>query len=1703
MATSGQNLTVGAGFLTDAYGKHVVGGTLVESRVDTDSAGEKRVHVHVLLGRGEWNALNQLTYAGTIIDPSNYTFYPGNMSPAQDSRFPNSLRHGRVARYTATLPKGISEDFNPSSLKAICECKKVTLYNNDGSVENASFFSLSPANHFVDLIKQNCLALGLALNDHVDWPAYHAARTYYNTTIPQPDYGKVPKNFTTSILGSGGSLAAGTYAFSVQAAGADPDTDYSLRAGEITVPVTGAEAVRLSWDAVAGAVQYRVWVRNTSGTYNFVDTSSTTIDIASLGSSGTPPTGAGGTYLINRARFESHVFFNQPTSLESALNAVLWQCASDYQRDGKKYRILTPESREPVFSLSPANTMPNSFKFWRVARDQRPNRVTVKLRDITSDVLELVESVPVNRELSQAKVGVVEETVTLFSGTRNQGYRIANWRIRVMHDLSLRASVTEDGTGKKLLPGDVVEFTDEHANWTDKEFVVVERTIDNSDSAGNVSLELWEYDGAAYSDNDSAPLQSTQPVKIPDKFLAPPAISNLAFAVTLTVNLDGSVTVNLDGDIEFAGFTGAGRQRGLVYHKPPGASEFVYIAAVDPNPTTGHGGFRVTNPAEGEHLFQVITVSGVGIQQTDAVVDWDYEVDYGDIPGAEVPPLDAFSISQTQRVKPDGTILYGLLVNATFGEYAGSQRAVIELHRPQDEEDVFVEWTTLIPNPETGTASYQIEGLELGLHEARATVYGGAGILQTGSPSTDTETIEAYDALPAAPSVGGDIVRDNDSIKWTWEAPEDAPEVAYFEITDVDNNVIARVDSNTWHEPVPDTSTVVRRVYAVDSMGNRSNTFAALEYNADYQDNRVVFNTPVGSGNFIPNGFSLAAVTEALNFASVQGGDWDTEFGLYTKTLSSSWLAANSGGVLLNRALAWGDGLFEFRIPYAIDAEAAITVGLIFDPNITQSGALPSSREGMQWGIIADTEFYVATRGFTIWENGVDVDTIEAAWQEGDIVRIEVAAGEIKYYWNDTLLYTSLVSAKYPMYPGAYAFESGLEIEATDFQITGVLQDTLARKPRWRKQSNVLLNNVDNLIPTGSLPAGASSIESFEGSCYLSFFFINPAGGSDQGFASGFSRLDPDQDEDTIERAILVGSSDIVGESNQGFKVIESGVEKFAFDSAGLGATDHFRIVLDYESLEVRYLLNGGVVYTSDDPLTPGRYFVDFAFVGTDSDVTSKLQRCGAVGAKGKGWRINPDGLAELARGVKVADVEIDEATARSTGAIRPDRRYRGNDFGPPLESRLDYTMFRLGNTRALENDVYDELFIDIPESILNDPYANFDSVDLIRVKVFDIMGNVVTEVDQAFSGRGKCVIGVHTREYADPIDMAVYAIQLRNVYGFSRPVFWTFATSTLNPFSDFKWDTNFSWNGNGTTQGPTWANIVNRTMNANASPINDKSVTLSWTPPANTPATQSVFYRVHTKGKNRTAWIVHPSNPISASATTVTIANLSPNTEYEVMVRGTASAWGNPVYVRTFQPPTAAPARLAPSGLTVTALSTTSVRLNWVRNATDNTNTELFINGSSDGNKGQVITTDKTSLTAGATYRFKIRNIWGGAPTESDFSNEVEIVMPTNPLPTNNDPTSLTALLIGNGSTVSLSWNRNGGSQGTVERSYDGVNYDVIASGLGTTTSYIDSTPGANVHVWYRVFNATGGSNYSNVVDLWTQGNTLPDLPDNPLPIN
>jgi hypothetical protein len=108
-----------------------------------------------------------------------------------------------------------------------------------------------------------------------------------------------PPTGLSATAGTGGTLAAGTYAYRVVARRpASTDTVTSARSAEVTATVGAGGKVTLRWTAVQDAAEYRVYGRTVGGqTMYWRVTSTTFTDTGAAGTAGTPPT-TGSVWLV-------------------------------------------------------------------------------------------------------------------------------------------------------------------------------------------------------------------------------------------------------------------------------------------------------------------------------------------------------------------------------------------------------------------------------------------------------------------------------------------------------------------------------------------------------------------------------------------------------------------------------------------------------------------------------------------------------------------------------------------------------------------------------------------------------------------------------------------------------------------------------------------------------------------------------------------------------------------------------------------------------------------------------------------------------------------------------------------------------------------------------------------------------------------------------------------------------------------------------------------------------------------------------------------------------------------------------------------------------------------------------------------------------------------------------------------------------------
>jgi hypothetical protein len=487
---------VGQGNYALAYGKHVVAGILA----GYDDSVPTAVKIKVLLGMGEWNAITEASYDGSIISTSNYTFHPGTLStgasdPLQgtDTRFPNSIFHNRIAYYTMTLPDGMGADERPDKMRVIAETLKVRTYDENG-MEVDYGYSTNPANVFADIVRRNTTRLGLDFHDHMDWDAYTEARLRYDNTIIVDDGVRTPQDVAAVNSTVSGALAAGTWYYKIVSTGSG--IDKSAPSEVVAVQAAASSKNLISWTAVTGATGYRIYYSyndpNTFGNF-FTSGTNTFEHTTTVGAStGAPPNLPTGTWAATTEEFQSHRAFTTTDILTGdALTAVMFDAASEWVRDGKKYRILLPNRSQISHVFDVNNTTPDGFSYAKVPVRERINRVNTVFRNLDKRMKPDEQSPPVGNDFDlQTRVGIKPETIALGSMNTSQMRRIAGWRRKYFHNKPRRLKLTGQGDSAHVLVGDLVDVIDRQAGTRDiyggvaNDGIIVSSTINGTISSG-------------------------------------------------------------------------------------------------------------------------------------------------------------------------------------------------------------------------------------------------------------------------------------------------------------------------------------------------------------------------------------------------------------------------------------------------------------------------------------------------------------------------------------------------------------------------------------------------------------------------------------------------------------------------------------------------------------------------------------------------------------------------------------------------------------------------------------------------------------------------------------------------------------------------------------------------------------------------------------------------------------------------------------------------------------------------------------------------------------------------------------------------------------------------------------------------------------------------------------------------------------------
>ena len=251
----------------------------------------------------------------------------------------------------------------------------------------------------------------------------------------------------------------------------------------------------------------------------------------------------------------------------------------------------------------------------------------------------------------------------------------------------------------------------------------------------------------------------------------------------------------------------------------------------------------------------------------------------------------------------------------------------------------------------------------------------------------------------------------------------------------------------------------------------------------------------------------------------------------------------------------------------------------------------------------------------------------------------------------------------------------------------------------------------------------------------------------------------------------------------------------------------------------------------------------------------------------------------------------------------------------------------------------------------------------------------------------------------------------------------------------------------------------------------------------------------------------------VGANVTTYQSSGLSGSTTFGFRVlaynTGGSSAYSNTTTATTPAPePTTVPA--PPSGLSVTAASSTQVDVAWTDNATNEIGwrhercagagcsnfTEVFVPTTTTPPATGTLTTSYTGQTPASSYTYRIRTF--NRVGNSGYSNTATAVTPSNPVTVPAAPTGLAATAVSR-KQVTLSWTDNAGNEAgvRVERC-TGAGCGSFAQ-IGTLsyanqTTYRDTSAVTGTYVYrIRAYNTIGNSGYSNTATVTTSLATTP----------
>lgn len=522
-----------------AAGRHVVAGHLIYS-YSTGASPNHRVYVRQALGKGDWDGLDLVIYNGLVIPATDYIFHDGTQTES-GAYFPQDNAHTGTVMVDALLPANSADaDTNanpPTELVVIARTEKFPDFDASGNqidalgavaVTSANLLSGTPLDKtkFSYSPSPARVALGWMLKygkiefDRINWLKWTEWRNFcagtetidYTGLSDFDGFGLSARyyngaNFETFVVGridasvyfalSSGAPAAGVNAdnFSARWEGfIKPEftETYTFTlahttggrlsiGGTVLIDQFAAAGTQTAAFAATANIYYPIvveWQNGTGDAEIALKWTSASVPVEVIKPANLYPK------TDTRPRYEAHVEFSTPTSLDQMIGSVLLATNSIRQEVGGRIEFYCSEQLAPSFHFDgnlPTTEqifIPGSFTFSRsdVRVRERQNVFEAEFRDLDSQYLEKPEN-PVRivaallRELAGREI--YGSIYPLANMTRWQARKVLQ---RIVNFAALKDLTVEfDATARayQVISGDVVTLSHESGNFINKQFQVI------------------------------------------------------------------------------------------------------------------------------------------------------------------------------------------------------------------------------------------------------------------------------------------------------------------------------------------------------------------------------------------------------------------------------------------------------------------------------------------------------------------------------------------------------------------------------------------------------------------------------------------------------------------------------------------------------------------------------------------------------------------------------------------------------------------------------------------------------------------------------------------------------------------------------------------------------------------------------------------------------------------------------------------------------------------------------------------------------------------------------------------------------------------------------------------------------------------------------------------------------------------------------